>query len=150
MNRKSIPVIAEPIAELQRRLDQFRSTRQRRPATAPSGDGGGVRHRVRVLARSEDAHPVEGDPALAAMLLQPRTTEKIKDVLAQSAPPAPESEPGPASARGRADLRHLQMCDALSRNVPSGSATERRFCWPTASRTRQMGLSSNSCSEPYL
>jgi hypothetical protein len=30
MNRKSTSVIAEPIAELQRQLDQFRSTRQRR------------------------------------------------------------------------------------------------------------------------
>jgi hypothetical protein len=110
-----------------------------------------VRHRVRVLARSEDAHPVEGDPALAAMLLQPRTTEKIKDVLAQSAPPAPESETGPASARGRKSARcsnilpqiwarPLQMCDALSRNVPSGSATERRFCWPTSSRTEEGSL----------
>ena len=28
--------------------------------TPPSGDTGGVRHRVRVLARGEDAHPVEG------------------------------------------------------------------------------------------
>jgi transposase len=34
--------------------------------------------------------------ALAAMLPQPRTTEKTKDVLAQSAAPAPESEPVPA------------------------------------------------------
>ena len=32
--------------------------------------------------------------ALAAMLPQPRTTEKTKDVLEQSAAPAPESEPG--------------------------------------------------------
>ncbi len=30
---------------------------------ATSGDTGGVRHRVRVLARGEDAHPVEGDRA---------------------------------------------------------------------------------------
>jgi hypothetical protein len=30
MNRKSTSVIAQPIAELQRQLDQFRSTRQRR------------------------------------------------------------------------------------------------------------------------
>ena len=30
MNRKSTPAIAEPIAELQRQLDQFRSTRPRR------------------------------------------------------------------------------------------------------------------------
>ena len=30
MNRKSAPAIAEPIAELQRQLDQFRSTRLRR------------------------------------------------------------------------------------------------------------------------
>ena len=30
MNRKSTSVIAEPIAELQRQLDQFRSTRQQR------------------------------------------------------------------------------------------------------------------------
>ena len=30
MNRKRTPAIAEPIAELQRRLDQFRSTRPRR------------------------------------------------------------------------------------------------------------------------
>ena len=30
MNRKSTPAIAEPIAELQRQLDQFRSTRLRR------------------------------------------------------------------------------------------------------------------------
>jgi transposase len=34
--------------------------------------------------------------ALAAMLPQPRTTEKTKDVLEQSAATAPESEPGPA------------------------------------------------------
>src|ERR1700683_926060 len=34
--------------------------------------------------------------ALAAMLPPPRTTEKTKDVLEQSAAPAPESEPGPA------------------------------------------------------
>jgi transposase len=34
--------------------------------------------------------------ALAAMLPAPRTTEKTKDVLEQSAAPAPESEPGPA------------------------------------------------------
>jgi len=30
MNRKSTPAIPEPIAELQRQLDQFRSTQQRR------------------------------------------------------------------------------------------------------------------------
>ena len=37
--------------------------------------------------------------ALAAMLPQPRTTEKTKDVLAQSAAPAPESEPGPPAEK---------------------------------------------------
>ena len=34
--------------------------------------------------------------ALAAMMPQPRTTEKTKDVLGQSAAPGPESEPGPS------------------------------------------------------
>jgi transposase len=37
--------------------------------------------------------------ALAAMLPQPRTTEKTKDVLGQSNEPAPEGEPGPASEK---------------------------------------------------
>src|SRR6204780_3774426 len=37
--------------------------------------------------------------ALAAMLPQPRTTEKTKDVLEQSAASAPESEPGPAGEK---------------------------------------------------
>jgi transposase len=37
--------------------------------------------------------------ALAAMLPQPRTTEKTKDVLEQSTAPASESEPGPASEK---------------------------------------------------
>jgi len=37
--------------------------------------------------------------ALAAMLPQPRTTEKTKDVLEQSAAPAPESESRPASEK---------------------------------------------------
>src|SRR6202044_1475167 len=32
----------------------------RRTDHATSGNAGGVHHRVRVLARSEDAHPVEG------------------------------------------------------------------------------------------
>jgi len=37
--------------------------------------------------------------ALAAMLPAPRTTEKTKDVLGQSAAPASESEPGPPSEK---------------------------------------------------
>ena len=115
MSGKAKPPIPEPIVQLQRQLDQFRSTRPRRtklpeslwqaavelarqhgvysvahplrldymglkkrlgepfqpPAKdtqggirrtdhATSGNAGGVRHRVRVLGRSEDAHPVEG------------------------------------------------------------------------------------------
>src|SRR5277367_6700450 len=35
----------------------------RRTDRATSGDTGGVRHRVRIFARSKDAHPVEGDCA---------------------------------------------------------------------------------------
>ena len=39
--------------------------------------------------------------ALAAMLSAPRTTEKTKDVLGQSAAPASESEPGKAGPRAQ-------------------------------------------------
>jgi transposase len=39
--------------------------------------------------------------ALAAMLPQPRTTEKTQDVLEQSAAPAPENEPEPVKGHGR-------------------------------------------------
>ena len=118
MNRKSTPAIPEPIAELQRQLDQFRSTQQRRTKLPESLwqaavelarqhgvhsvaqplrlDYMGLKKRLgeppshrrkapraafvesitpppatleecviepRVLARSEDAHPMEGDRA---------------------------------------------------------------------------------------
>ena len=39
--------------------------------------------------------------ALAGMLPQPRSTEKTKNVLEQSAAPAPENEPEPAKGHGR-------------------------------------------------
>jgi hypothetical protein len=39
--------------------------------------------------------------ALAAMLPASRTTEKTKNVLGQSAAPAPENEPEPAKGHGR-------------------------------------------------
>jgi hypothetical protein len=42
--------------------------------------------------------------ALAGMLPQPRSTEKTKNVLEQSAAPAPENEPEPAKGHGRKEL----------------------------------------------
>jgi len=53
------------------------------------------------LSASESEKLKSALHALAGMLPQPRTTEKTKNVLEQSAAPAPENEPEPVKGHGR-------------------------------------------------
>ena len=53
------------------------------------------------LSESESEKLKSALHALAGMLPQPRSTEKTKNVLEQSAAGAPESEPEPAKGHGR-------------------------------------------------
>ena len=53
------------------------------------------------LSESESEKLKSALHALAGMLPQPRSTEKTKNVLEQSAAPAPENEPEPAKGHGR-------------------------------------------------
>src|SRR5271168_1809217 len=53
------------------------------------------------LSESESEKLKSALHALAGMLPQPRSTEKTKNVLEQSAAPAPEKEPEPAKGHGR-------------------------------------------------
>jgi hypothetical protein len=53
------------------------------------------------LSESESEKLKSALHALAGMLPQPRSTEKTKNVLEQSAAPAPENEPEPVKGHGR-------------------------------------------------
>ena len=53
------------------------------------------------LSESESEKLKSALHALVGMLPQPRSTEKTKNVLEQSAAPAPENEPEPAKGHGR-------------------------------------------------
>ncbi len=53
------------------------------------------------LSESESEKLKSALHALAGMLPQPRTTEKTKNVLEQSAAPAPENDPEPVKGHGR-------------------------------------------------
>src|ERR1700735_4063111 len=70
MNRKSTPAIAEPIAELQRQLDQFRSTQQRRTKLPESLWQAAVE-----LARQHGVHSVAQPLRLDYMGLKKRLGE---------------------------------------------------------------------------
>jgi len=70
MNRKSTPAIPEPIAELQRQLDQFRSTQQRRTKLPESLWQAAVE-----LARQHGVHSVAQPLRLDYMGLKKRLGE---------------------------------------------------------------------------
>src|SRR6204780_2754627 len=113
MNRKSTPAIPEPIAELQRQLDQFRSPRQRRTKLPESLWQAAVD-----LARQHGVHSVAQPLRLDYMGLKKRLGEPPS--RRRKAPRTAFVElitPPPTARRG--------CCSRI----------KRRCCWRQATRT---------------